>query len=52
MFIYPVSFGKKIPVAKCHIIDNQKKKAVPATVYEYDCKNADDVEDLKSANGE
>ena len=51
MSVRPVSFGKKIPIAKCRIIDNQKRKTVPATVYEYDCKNSEDIETVQKTQG-
>ncbi len=44
MQIHSVSFGKKIPVAACRVKNNQTGKFERAKLYEYDCK---DIEDLK-----
>ena len=35
-----VSFGAKIPVASCQVYDIARFKHVPATIYEYDCKDS------------
>ena len=50
MNINPVTFGKKIPIAKCHIKDVEQGKFVPATFYEIDCTDINDnneIYDLK-----
>ena len=45
MTIQNISFGKKIPIAKCSIKNRLTRKYVPATCYEIDCKDeADYVE--------
>ena len=38
-----ISFGKKIPLTTCHIQDKKTGKFVPATLYEYDCKDEEDI---------
>ena len=34
-----ISFGKKIPLTTCQIQDKKTGKFVPATLFEYDCKD-------------
>lgn len=46
MNISPISFGKKIPISKCQVIDKQEKKLINATLYEYDCKDLFDFYDV------
>ncbi len=43
-----VSFGKKIPIFNCQILNNKTKAFEPATIYEYDCSDKSDVETIKS----
>lgn len=42
-----ISFGKKIPIAQCHILDRQQKKFVPATINEYDCTTMSDIREVR-----
>ena len=42
-----ISFGRKIPIAKCHILDKEQKSFVPATVYEYDCTTKGDIQEIR-----
>ncbi len=48
MNINPISFGKKIPVAKCKVQDKNTGKFIPATFYEYDCKDESDFLEIKN----
>ena len=48
MTIQNISFGKKIPIAKCSIKNRLTRKYVPATCYEIDCK--DEADYLEIAN--
>ncbi len=50
MNISPLSFGKKIPIAKCQIQERETGKFVPATVYEVDCADEDDFLEIKNLN--
>ena len=38
-----ISFGKKIPLTTCQIQDKKTGNFVPATLFEYDCKDEDDI---------
>jgi hypothetical protein len=42
-----ISFGKKIPIAKCSVFDNQQRQFIPVTVNEYDCKTMDDFVEVR-----
>lgn len=42
MNISPISFGKKIPIANCKVLDAKSKKSIEATFFEYDCKDHKD----------
>lgn len=42
-----VSFKAKIPVSKCQVYDRQNKQFVPATLYEFDCKDYSDIQNFK-----
>ena len=42
-----ISFGAKIPIAKCKIQNRQTGKTESATVYEYTCTDKSDVEKIK-----
>lgn len=44
----PVSFGKKIPLYNCQVLNKQTGKYVPATFYEYDCKDREDSVEIKN----
>ena len=46
-----VSFGRKIPVATCQVKDKEKDKFTKAIVYEFDCKDRSDMEELKDMDG-
>lgn len=41
-----ISFGKKIPITTCQIQDKKTGKYIPATFYEYDCKDEEDILEL------
>lgn len=43
-----ISFGKKIPITKCSIKDNQQNKFVRATVYEIDCQDKSDIDEIRA----
>ncbi len=49
--MFEISFGKKIPVANCKIKDIQKNRFVDATLYEFDCKDLSDIEEIKKLYG-
>ena len=42
-----VSFGAKIPIAKCKIQNQQTGKIESATVYEYTCSDKSDIEKIE-----
>ena len=44
--IMQISFGKKIPIAKCNIINKKTKKPENATIFEYECNSRSDLERL------
>lgn len=46
----PISFGAKIPVGKCQVLDCYSKKFVDATFYQYDCQDLEDVVEISSVN--
>ncbi len=48
MFNYSVSFGHKIPIAACQVQEKLTGRFVKATVYEYDCQNKTDIDEVKS----
>lgn len=48
MNIQQVSFGKKIPVAKCKVRNNDTHKFIRAKLYEYDCMDESDILEVKS----
>ena len=35
-----ISFGAKIPIARCMVQNNKTKEKEQATIYEYECNNA------------
>lgn len=47
MTLNAISFGNKIPVAKCNIRDVRQNKFVEATLVEFDCKDNSDVEEIE-----
>lgn len=47
MNISSISFGRKIPRYTCQILDKTTDKYVPATIYEYNCKDESDIEEIK-----
>lgn len=51
MNINPISFGKKIPLARCKVLDNQKQEFVDATFFEYDCKDHKDSIEVSYLSG-
>ncbi len=48
MILPLISFGKKIPVAKCQIKDSVSNKMVNATIVEYDCNDISDIDEIKN----
>lgn len=46
-----ISFGKKIPILQCQILNPQTKKYIPATIFEYDCKDNKDADDINEIDG-
>lgn len=48
MNISSISFGRKIPRYTCQIQEKETGKYVPATIYEYDCKDEGDYLEVKS----
>ena len=46
-----ISFGRKIPIAQCQIVSDKTNEYVPATIYEYDCKDRKDVDDINEIDG-
>lgn len=48
MKVLPISFGKKIPITRCKIRDNKENKFISATFYEIDCKDEDDINEIKN----
>lgn len=52
MNINPISFGKKIPIAKCKIMDTQKQELVEANFFEYDCKDHKDNIEVSYLGGQ
>ena len=43
-----ISFGKKIPVSECNVKDLRTRKFVPVKMYEYDCLDQSDIDEVKS----
>lgn len=43
-----VSFGRKIPVVKCTVVDKAKNKPVSATIYCYDCADKQDYKEIQA----
>lgn len=48
MSLSQIHFGKKIPIANCQIKDIQQNKPVEATLYEFDCKDYSDIEEVEN----
>lgn len=48
MQISSISFGRKIPRYSCQIQNKQTGEYVPATVYEYNCKDESDAESIRN----
>lgn len=42
-----INFGKKIPIAVCQVQNTKTKNFEKATIYEYDCKDKSDLDELK-----
>ncbi len=51
MTINSISFGRQIPLIKCHIKDKEQNKFVPATFYELDCSDEQDIETIQDMPG-
>ena len=50
MQVSAISFGRKIPRYTCQIQNTQTGKYIPAVVYEYDCKDESDIQEVKNLN--
>ena len=44
-----ITFTGKIPIAKCQIKNRLTQKRVPATFFEYDCRDIEDSIEVKNA---
>ena len=44
-----ITFTGKIPIAKCQIKNRLTQKRVPATFFEYDCRDIEDSIEVKTA---
>ena len=42
-----ISFGRKIPKIQCQIQSKETGKFIPATVYEVDCKDEADFQEIR-----
>ena len=47
MQVSSISFGRKIPRYNCQIQNKQTGEYMPATVYEYNCKDESDVDEIR-----
>ena len=45
-----ISFGRKIPRYTCQIQNKYTGSYIPATIYEYNCKDESDYEEVNSLN--
>ena len=52
MNISPISFTAKIPVGQTNIVDLEKNKYESATMFEYDCKDESDFEEVRAFKGD
>ena len=50
MNISSISFGRKIPRYTCQIQDKATGEFLPATIYEYNCKDESDYKEIKKLN--
>ncbi len=48
---FQISFGKKIPITNCQVKDKKNGKFVPATIYEADCKDFSDIQEVDNLDG-
>lgn len=48
MQISSISFGKQIPVVNCQVKDNRTGEYIPVTMYEYDCYDQEDIEEVRN----
>ena len=48
MNISSISFGKKIPTVNCKVKNNETGKYVPATLYEYNCQDIEDIKEVEN----
>ena len=46
-----ISFGQRIPTAKCSILDTKENKFVPALICEYDCYDKADIDKIANVDG-
>ncbi len=52
MIINTISFGKKIPIASCQIMDLNKNKYVKANIVQYDCADMSDVDEIRNLSSD
>lgn len=46
-----ITFGRKIPIMQCQVQNIKTKNFVPATVYEYDCEDKHDADNIDKISG-
>lgn len=46
-----ISFGKKIPIMQCQILNPKTNKYTSATIFEYNCNDKKDADDIDSIDG-
>lgn len=46
-----ISFGQRIPTAKCSVFDTKENEFVPALICEYDCYDKADIDKIASVDG-
>lgn len=49
--INAAAFGKKVPLAEIKLKDKEKNKFVPARIYELDCTDTSDIDEVMKADG-
>ena len=46
-----ISFGQRIPTAKCSVFDTKENEFVPALICEYDCYDKADIDKIANVDG-
>ncbi len=46
-----ISFGKKVPIMQCKVVNTKTMEYIPATIFEYDCKDKTDADDINAIDG-